>query len=101
MAAAAAAAAADLKAQKELDSALKIVPMLQETNDFDKFKKALALTANRFGWAEWILDLNFPEDRVPQDARRNVNDAEGNQIAVPALTLKNKLDTNNAYTQSS
>jgi hypothetical protein len=98
MAAAAAAAAADLKAQKELDSALKIVPMLQETNDFDKFKKALALTANRFGWAEWILDLNFPEDRVPQDARRNVNDAEGNQIAVPALTLKNKLDTNNAYT---
>jgi hypothetical protein len=98
MAAAAAAAAAEMKAQKELDSAMKIVPMLQEILDFDKFKKALTLAAYQFTWPEWILDLAFPEDRVPQDARRNVNDADGNQIVVPALTLKNKLDTKNAYT---
>ena len=98
MAAAAAAAAAEVKAQKELDSAMKIVPTLQEILDFDKFKKALALAAYQFTWPEWILDLAFPEDRVPQDARRNVDDADGNQIVVPALTLKNKLDTKNAYT---
>ena len=78
-AAAAAAAAATMQAQarKDLDSGLKIVPKLADS-DIDSFQRAMKLLAYQCEWSPWILDVRLPANRIPGDARRNVRDEDSN-----------------------
>ena len=95
-AAAAALAAMKTQKQKELDTGLKVVGVLQEVG-IDTFMGDLALLAHNYGWPAWIMDLQLPENQVPGDVRRNVRDEDNNQVAVPALTDENRFDVKNAF----
>lgn len=85
------------QARKDLDSTLKIVPKLAES-DIDSFQRAMKLVAYQCEWSPWILDVRLPADQVPGDARRNVRDEDNNNVVVPAITAKERLDVKNAFT---